>query len=161
VRWGQSEPPSGALSKTRGVKLDWIMLANYAEIAPSGLITVVGGTWDTMTVHTPLSDDAPEDTVALLTGCVVVRALFHVTETGRDHEFTLTAMDEDGGEVARIDGGLRVERQPDLPPGWDQGVNLVISLNGMPIPRFGLYSISLQIDGQHVGDRSFRVVDGS
>lgn len=143
------------------MKLDWMMLANYAEIAPGGLLTVVGGTWDTMSVHGPLPEDAPENAVALVAGCVVVRALFHVTETGRDHEFALTVMDEDGGEVARIDGGLHVERQLDVPPGWDQGVNLVVSLSGLPIPRFGLYSISLQIDGQHVGDRPFRVVDVS
>ena len=141
------------------MKLDWIMLANYAEIAPNGLLTVVGGTWDTMTVHAPLPDDAPEGAVAILNGSVVVRALFHVTETGRDHEFTLTVMDEDGGEVARIAGSMRVERQPDLPPGWDQGVNLAVNLTGMPVPHFGLYTISLQIDGLHVGDRSFRVVD--
>jgi len=141
------------------VKLDWMMLANYAEIAPTGLLTVVGGTWDTISVHGPVPEDAPEGAVALVTGCVVVRALFHVTETGRDHTFALLVMDEDGGEVARIDGGLHVERQVDVPPGWDQGVNLVVSLAGMPIPRFGLYSVSMQIDAQHVGDRPFRVVD--
>jgi len=141
------------------VKLDWMMLANYAEIVPTGLLTVVGGTWDTISVHGPVPEDAPEGAVALVTGCVVVRALFHVTETGRDHAFALTVMDEDGGEVARIDGGLHVERQPDVPPGWDQGVNLVVSLAGLPIPRFGLYTVSMQIDGQHVGDRPFRVVD--
>jgi hypothetical protein len=140
------------------VRLDWIMLANYAEVASGGLLTVVGGTWDTMSVHAPAPDDAAEGAVAVLTGCVVVRALFHVTETGRDHEFALTVMDEDGGDVARIGGDLHVERQPDLPPGWDQGVNLTVSLAGMPVPRFGLYSISVQLDGQHVGDRSFRVV---
>ena len=140
------------------MKLDWIMLANYAEIAPSGLLTVVGGTWDTMTVHAPLPDDAPEDAVAMLTGTVVVRALFHVTETDRDHEFTLTVMDEDGGEVAVIAGAMHVERQHDVPPGWDQGVNLAVNVTGMSVPRFGLYTISLQIDGQHVGDRPFRVV---
>jgi len=142
------------------VKLDWILLANYAEVGPSGLLTVVGGTWDTMTVHAPLPEDAPEDAVAMLTGCVVVRALFHVTETGREHEFALTVMDEDGGDVARIEGSVRVDRQPDSPPGWDQGVNMVVSLTGMPVPQFGLYTISMQIDGQHVGDRPFRVVQG-
>ena len=142
------------------MKLDWMLLANYAEVGPTGLLTVVGGTWDTMTVHAPLPDDGPEGAVAVLTGCVVVRALFHVTETGREHGFALTVMDEDGGDVARIEGSVRVDRQPDLPPGWDQGVNMAISLTGMPVPLFGLYTISLQIDGQHVGDRSFRVVQG-
>jgi hypothetical protein len=142
------------------VKLDWILLANYAEVGPAGLLTVVGGTWDTMTVHAPLPDDAPEGAVAVLTGSVVVRALFHVTETDREHGFLLTVMDEDGGDVARIEGSVHVDRQPDVPPGWDQGVNMAVSLTGMPVPRFGLYTISLQIDGQHVGDRPFRVVKG-
>ena len=96
----------------------------------------------------------------MLTGSVVVRALFHVTETGREHEFTLTVMDEDGGDVARIEGSVHVDRQPDSPAGWDQGVNMAVSLTGMPVPQFGLYTISLQIDGQHVGDRPFRVVQG-
>ena len=142
------------------MKLDWILLANYAEVGPAGLLTVVGGTWDTLTVHAPLPDDAPEEAVAVLSGSVVVRALFHVTETDREHEFTLIVMDEDGGEVARIEGGMRVERQPDLPPGWDQGVNMALGVTGMPVPRFGLYTISVQIDGHHVGDRPFRVVKG-
>ena len=95
------------------MKLDWMLLANYAEVGPTGLHTVVGATWDTMTVHAPLPDDAPEGAVAVLTGSVVARASFHVTETGREHEFALTVMDEDGGDVARIDGGVRVDRQPD------------------------------------------------
>ena len=142
------------------MKLDWMLLANYAEVGPTGLLTVVGGTWDTMTVHAPPPDDAAGGAVALLTGSVVMRALFHVTETGREHGFTLTVMDEDGGDVARIEGSVHVERQPDLPPGWDQGVNMTVSLAGMPVPQFGLYAISMQIDGQHVGDRSFRVVQG-
>jgi hypothetical protein len=146
--------------QTSLVKLDWMLLANYAEVGSTGLLTVVGGTWDTMTVHGPLPDDAPEGAVALLTGCVVSRALFHVTETGREHQFALSIMDEDGGDVARIEGSVHVDRQLDLPPGWDQGVNMTFSLTGMPVPRFGLYTISMQIDGQHVGDRPFRVVQG-
>jgi hypothetical protein len=142
------------------MKVDLIMLANYAEVSANGLLTVVGGTWDTMTVQGPLPDDAPEGAVAVLTGFIVLRALFHVTETGREHDFALTVMDEDGGEIARIGGNVHVDRQPELPPGWDQGVNLALSLTGLPVPRFGLYTVSVQLDGQHVGDRPFRVVQG-
>lgn len=146
--------------QTSAVKLDWMLLANYAEVGPTGLLTVVGGTWDTMTVHGPPPDEGPPGAVAVLTGCVVSRALFHVTETGREHQFAFSVMDEDGGDVARIEGSVYVERQLDIPPGWDQGVNMTVSLTGMPVPRFGLYTISMQIDEQHVGDRSFRVVQG-
>lgn len=142
------------------MKLDWMMLANHAEAGSTGLLYVAGGGWDTTTIGGPLPDGAPPGTVALLQGYLVVRMLFHVTETDRDHGFTISVMDEDGGDVAHIEGSVEVPRSPDLPVGWDHGVNLPIPLTGMPIPRFGLYTISLQVDGQHLGDRPFRVIKG-
>ena len=147
-------------SNCEGVKLDLMMLANYAEVAPTGLLYVAGGSWDTTTVNAPLPDGAPEDAVALLNGYLAVRILFHVTETDREHRFTLTIMDEDGGETARLEGEIRVDRSPGLPPAWDHGVNMAIGLTGIAVFQFGLYTISLQVDGQHLGDRPFRVVRG-
>jgi hypothetical protein len=142
------------------VKLDMMMLANYAEVTSSGLLYVAGGSWDTTTINAPLPDGAPEGAVALLNGYLAVRILFHVTETDREHRFALTIMDEDGGEIARLEGEIRVDRSPDLPPGWDHGINMAIGLTGIAVFRFGLYTISLQVDGQHLGDRPFRVVRG-
>ena len=156
-----SRTRSGRFEQTaRDVKLDMMMLANYAEVTPSGLLYVAGGSWDTTTVNAPLPDGAPEGAVTLLNGFLAVRILFHVTETDREHRFALTIMDEDGGEAARLEGELRVDRSPDLPPGWDHGVNMAIGLTGIAVFRFGLYTISLQVDGQHLGDRPFRVLRG-
>lgn len=142
------------------MKLDWTMLANHAEAGSTGLLYVAGGGWDTTTVSGPLPEGAPANAVALLQGFLVVRILFHVTETDREHTFSITVMDEDGGDVAQLDGTVRVDRSPDLPPGWDHGVNLAVPLTGMPVSRFGLYTISVQVDGQHLGDRPFRVLKG-
>lgn len=142
------------------MKLDWMMLANHAEAPENGLLYVAGGGWDTTTINAPLPEGAPPGAVAFIQGYLVVRLLFHLTETERDHGFAITVMDEDGGDVARIEGSVHVARSPDLPPGWDHGVNLAVSLTGIPVRRFGLYSISLQVDGQHVGDRPFRVLQG-
>ena len=142
------------------MRLDWMMLANHAEAPDNGLLYVAGGGWDTTTIHSPLPEGAPSEAVAFLQGYLVIRILFHLTETDRDHGFTITVLDEDGGEVARIDGNSHVARSADLPVGWDHGVNLAIPLTGMPMPRFGLYTISLQVDGQHLGDRPFRVLKG-
>lgn len=142
------------------MRLDWIMLANHAETPDNGLLYLAGGGWDTTTIHNPLPEGAPDGAVALLQGHLVVRLLFHVTETDREHGFTIAIMDEDGHEVARIDGSANVARSADLPVGWDHGINLAIPLTGMPVPRFGLYSISVLVDGQHVGDRPFRVLKG-
>jgi hypothetical protein len=141
------------------VKLDWMLLANHAEVQ-NGLLYISGGTWDTTNVNAPLPEGAPapEGTVALFQGMLVIRLLFHVTETDREHALTVTVMDEDGGQIARIEGRSQVERTSDLPPGWDQGATLTIPLSGLPLPRFWLYRISVQVDGQHLDDLPFRVV---
>jgi hypothetical protein len=90
----------------------------------------------------------------------VIRLLFHQTETGQDHNFTLTILDEDGNEIGKAEGGVRVDRIPGLPPGWPQNVNIALPLAGIGLPKPGLYSMSLQVDGRHLGDRPFRVLKG-
>jgi hypothetical protein len=144
------------------VKLDWMMLANYAEIR-DGLIYIMGGTWDTVNVGAPLEPPpgAPPGAqipFAVVQGTLVARLLFHVTETGKDHTFEITVIDEDGGEVAKIEGGMRPEKTPGLPVGWEQGFPIVLPLTGLGLPKAGLYRISLQVNGSHVGDHSFRVL---
>ncbi len=142
------------------MKLDWMMLANHAEVQ-NGLLYISGGTWDTTTLNAALvPGQAPEGAVSVFRGTLVFRLLFHVTETGRAHDLTITVMDEDGAQVARIEGSSEIEPTPGLPPGWDQGASSAIPLTGMPLPRFGLYTISLQVDGNHLGDLPFRVVKG-
>lgn len=142
------------------MNIDWIMLANYAEAPPnSGLIYIMGGAWDTVTVGAPL-EGAPPEVVAVLQGYLAMRLLFHVTELGRDREFTVTVLGEDGDEVGKIAGGFRPEKQPGLPASWDHGINLVLPLIGLPLPRFGLYTINVGVDGTHLGARPFRVLKG-
>lgn len=145
------------------MNLEWTMLANYAE-ANGGLLYISGGGWDTLTVGAPLPPTAAPPGAPLpftfLQGTFVARLNFHQTETGRDHSFRIIFLDEDGGEIGRAEGTFRVERTPGLPAAWPQAVNLPIPITGVPIPRPGMYSISVQIDDQHVGDRPFRIIKG-
>lgn len=140
------------------MKLDWMMLANYAE-ANSGLLYVAGGGWDTVTATAPI-EGAPPEVFVVLNGALVIRILFHTTETNRDHTFTVTIIDEDGGELGKIEGGFPLAKAPGYPPSWDQPVNIPVPLNGIALPRAGLYRFSLQVDGQHAGERPFRVIKG-
>jgi hypothetical protein len=140
------------------VKLDWMTLANYAE-AQGGLLYIVGGGWDTMTVNAPL-ENAPPEVFGVIQGTLVVRLLFHPTETGRDHEFAISVANADGRELGKVEGGVRVDRVPGLPPGWDQNFNIVLPLTGFPLPGPGQYVINLLVDGQFVGERPFRVLKG-
>jgi Family of unknown function (DUF6941) len=146
------------------VKLAWMMFANHAEIAPNGLLYINGGAWDTINVTGQLPADlamglgAQDGAVAIFQGSLVLRVLFHKTEAGRLHEIAVTVMDEDGTQVAALAGQVDVLVPPDQPPGWDIGVNAAIPFTGLPLPRFGLYHASVQVDGQHLDDLPFRIV---
>jgi hypothetical protein len=141
------------------MNLEWMMLANYAEASSNGLLYIAGGGWDTITIGAPM-EGAPPGVLGVMQGTLVIRLTFHQTETGRDHTFTLTIIDEDGGEIGKVEGNLHVERVQGLPPAWPQNVNMAVPLTGAPLPKAGLYTLSLQVDGAHVGDRPFRVLKG-
>ncbi len=139
------------------MKLEWMILANHAE-EQAGLLYMAGGTWDTVTVNGAL-EAGPPDAVAVFRGTLVVRVLFHPTETEREHAFQLMVRDEDGHTIHELpELPARIERNKDLPAGWEQGFNLLFELTGMPLPHFGMYTLSILIDGQHLGDRPFRVL---
>lgn len=138
------------------MKLDWLGLANYAEDR-AGLLYVMGGGWDTIHVGAPVQG-MPEGVFTVIQGYLVIRLLFHPTETDREHTFRVTVMDADGAQLGAIDGGMRVDRSSGLPANWDQNVNIVLPLSGFPLPREGNYVINLQVDGQFIGDRPFRVL---
>ncbi|HEV8681785.1 MAG TPA: hypothetical protein VGS09_03270 [Actinomycetota bacterium] len=141
-------------------KLDWMMLANYAEAPPGGgLVYIMGGAWDTITVQAPL-EGAPPGAVAAIVGSLAIRLLFHSTEVDRDHKLEIVLQDLDGAEVAKIEGGIRVTKALGLPPGWEQGTNFVFPLTGLGLPKFGQYTFHLLVDGQHLGERPFRVLKG-
>lgn len=147
------------------MQLDLLTLARFAE-AQGDLLNIIGAGWDTMGVTetpqpmpgVPIPDDA-QVPAAVLGGMLVARLKCHaITETNREHTFTVTLVDEDGGQVGQIGGGFNVQRVEHLPIGWPQNVNIIQPL-GIPLPRFSSYTWSMEVDGQHLGDLAFRVVD--
>jgi hypothetical protein len=138
-------------------ELEWMMLTNYAEAPPGGLVYVMGGAWDTLTVAAPL-EGAPPGVVSVLHHYLLIRLGFHMTETGRDHAFTIRLADADGQQIAEIQGNLRVDRAPGLPPSWPQGSNVVIPLMGLGLPKWGEYEFTVNVDGTFMGSRPFRVI---
>jgi hypothetical protein len=137
------------------MRLDWMMLANHAEVS-NGLLYVNGGGWDTIQVH-GRAEELPEDVFAIMFGYLVVRLLFHATETDREHDLRFTVMDEDGKEIASSAAPLPVKRNEDLPPNWLQNIDIVQPVTGIALPRAGFYVVNLNVNGQWVGDRQFRV----
>jgi hypothetical protein len=139
------------------VKLDWMMLANHAEVGANGLLYVNGGGWDTITVGGPLPG-VPDEVAAIMVGALAIRILFHVTETDRTHHFEITILGEDGQTVGQVGIDLNVPHDENVPPGWLQNWNFVLPVTGVALPQPGLYTINLTVNGQWLGDRPFRVV---
>jgi hypothetical protein len=135
-----------------------MMLANYAE-APGGLLYITGGAWDSIQVTEPPPPEVPEGIVALVQGTLVARLSFHATEEGNEYPLRVTVWEEDGAEIANMEGVVVAEESPvDSPRTWMRNVNVLVPLTGLPLPRFGEYRIHLHLNREHKGDIPFRVV---
>jgi|tagenome__1003787_1003787.scaffolds.fasta_scaffold20447577_2 hypothetical protein len=142
------------------MELAWMLLANHAEVPPSGLLYLSGAGWDTINVGAELPDGAPDGgVVAFVQGVLVIRLLFHHTEAGTEFPFEVSIVDEDGAAIGHIDGAVTAEPpDEDAPPTWDRAAHVIAALTGLPLPRFGEYRIHLQVNREHKGDIPFRVV---
>jgi hypothetical protein len=121
-------------------KLDFAFLADAAEAEPGRKFYVLGGGIDSINaatfpvVHPHLS--------------LVMRILIHPTETGRDHGIEIRMIDQDGGQVMRLDGNLSAS--PAMPgAGREIAMNMVVNMVSTRFERAGDHSIEILIDGQH------------
>jgi hypothetical protein len=136
------------------------MLTNYAE-TPNGAFAIVGGGWDTVNVTEAL--ELPEEVdepppVAMTSGVLAVRLMLTPQETDVDVPFEVVLEDADGDEVARMEGGMNVPRNPELPASWAQGINMVFPIGGIPLPNFGLYRLRMEANGTLLGEARFQVI---
>ena len=90
-----------------------MMLANYAESRSDGLLNMLGGGVDTINVTAPLQGPDVPDVFTVMNVHLIFRVEFHATESGRDHDFALAVVDEDGGQIAEMAVQLPVQRNPD------------------------------------------------
>jgi hypothetical protein len=141
------------------MELDFMLLTNYAEVGGNGLLYMSGAGWDTITMGAPIPE-APPEVFAVIQGTLVIRLLFHSTETGREHGVLVSITDEDGTEINKLEAQVRVEQIPGFPATWGQPLNLPVPLTGVALPRPGHYRINLVVNGQFVGDLPFRVIKG-
>jgi len=84
----------------------------------------------------------------------------HVTE-GTDHKATIHITTGDGGDLPKP---VRLE----LPfkfaprgPGRPMEGNLIMGINGLPLPGNGTYEINILMDGHHLGSIPLYVADAS
>ena len=119
--------------------LDYAVLCDYVR-AEAGLAHVIAAGIDT--VWTP---DVPTGrNLGLL-----MRISFRRAECGREHQIEIIFQDADGERLVELHTAITPEWQEGVPASW--GVGAIAGLNfGVPLPRFGLYSFEILINGNHV-----------
>ena len=131
--------------------VDWIILADAAEVVNNKLY-LIGGGWDALTINAPLPVVHP---------CAVAVA-FRVPwdETNRRHGVEVLVADQDGNELARIAGQIEVGRPAGIPLGQAQRVQMAAQL-GLPLDRPGDYRVVVRIGGEEARAVTFQVVPGA
>lgn len=83
-------------------------------------------------------------------------------EVRRPHELQIFIRDEDGAEIAKIEGALQIEGF-DGQVGEKAQVPMVMDLRPVGVRKYGVYDIGIYIDSQHQHTMSFWVMtpDGS
>jgi hypothetical protein len=125
-------------------------LANAAE-ERTGLIYVLGGFWDTVTI--------PKGQQLGFRGTLVVRLLAARAESGRNHLIELVCAGEDGQPIFNLNVNVNPQVPPEHPVGWEIPVTIVGGMAG-PLPRIGRYAISILVDNTVAAEVPFRVVEG-
>jgi hypothetical protein len=104
----------------------------------NGLVSILGGFVSTVGVQT-LPIPAP----IWFAG----RIAFRADEVDVAHQISVTATDDAGNELARINGGMPPQNPAQLPvPELMGGINLIFPIP-FPIMALGLYWVELVVDG--------------
>jgi hypothetical protein len=130
------------------VRLDWGILANSAEVR-GNLAYVLGGGIDTV-----WSPALP----APLNAGLLLRLLAHPSEADRPHTLEVRFLDEDGNEIAqRLTGSFMVAVPDPKPPvGWDMPILFAMTIQNLPLEKFGRYSIEVLADNVHLKSLNLR-----
>lgn len=128
------------------MKLDWAMLANYAEVR-EGLVFVTGGGIDTIQT---------QQLPAVLNATILVRLLLHRTEANKQHSLELEINDEDGQTVAKVQAGVMVPVTPEMPVGWDIPSVVALNIHGLQLAKEGRYAVEISADNVHLRTLNLR-----
>lgn len=128
-------------------ELDFAILSDYVR-AEGGVAHLIAGGIDTIGVpQVPAGHN-----VGLLIRLSVTR-----NECERPHRVEVIFQDEDGERIVQAVGTIEPKWNDSLPPGWKVGAMLALNM-GLPLPKFGLYSIEILVNDSSVKSMDLRVV---
>jgi len=132
------------------VIVEWLILADYAEIV-GGKLYLMGGGWDRVTVNSAFP----------LTRPIGLAAAFRVpwNETNQPQNVEMEIQTDDGESVGKVGAQFEVGRPPGMKAGQDQrfqlAANVPLTLRGP-----GGYVIVARVEGQEAGRVPFNVMGG-
>jgi hypothetical protein len=132
-----------------GIGVEWIILADRAEVINNKLY-LMGGGWDVITVGTQFP---------VVHHCALAIS-FKVpwNETNQRHTISIEIVDEDGQtSLAKVGGQIEVGRPVGIRPGQSQRLQMGINIP-LEFAKAGAYEVTASIEGQHVGGTEFRVL---
>ena len=131
------------------MKTEWIIVADFAEVI-NGKLYTMGAGWDSLTVN-QMPYQQP----------FAIAAAFLVdwNETNFVHDIAIDFIDEDGKQLATINGQMEVGRPPGATPGLPQRLILAVNIQHQ-FHQLGTYVIRTRIAGQDSDSLRFRVVPG-
>lgn len=113
-----------------------MIIADYADIV-NGKLYLMGGGWDTF-----YAKEAPSQ-VRL---AIAVGVLVGWDETNVPLTVNVFVEDDDGKQMAKIEGQMQVGRPAGLPPGSRQLSQMAANIT-MTLPAFGGYRVRVAADG--------------
>lgn len=133
-----------------GVQVEWLILADAAEVVGNKLY-LLGGGWDVLTVNSSFPVDHP---------CAMAVS-FRVpwSETNRPFDIEVEIQDADGKSVASITGKSEVGRPAGVPAGHPQRTQIAANM-GLRFAGPGTYVIIARVDGDEKQRVPFNVVPG-
>lgn len=134
------------------MQVEWLMLADRAEVIGNKLY-VMGGGWDVLTVNSSLP-------VRQSCGIAVSFVVDWNDDTNRPHDVAVDVRTEDGQSIWSMGGKIEVGRPPGIRPGQDQHIQIAANVDLM-IPALGTYVLVASIGMvDQPTTRAFNVVPG-
>lgn len=133
------------MSAETGIRAEWIILADHAEVVNSKLY-LMGGGWERLLVGSNFP----------ITQRLGIALSFQVpwTETGRQHRFDVQIIGPAGEKVVDLNGHFEVGR----PTSPEQSQRLQVAINAqLNFDRPGKHTILVSIGGREVGRTSFKI----
>jgi|FLYL01.1.fsa_nt_gi hypothetical protein len=132
------------------MEIEWIILADYAEIV-GGKLYVQGGGWDRLTVNSGFPVQRRMGLAASF--------LVPWNETNQPHDVEIEIVTDDGQTLAKIEGNVEVGRPAGQPPGQPQRAQIAGNIT-LELKEAGTYAIIGRVDGEELRRIHFNVIPG-